>query len=175
MKEVKDRIIKTESINWRKLEWLQNPNLKELTKDSFQKLKASLVKNNFIQPFNVWENNGKTWILDGHHRKRAMEELEKEGYSIPRNLSANFIRCKDRKEAIKLILIYSSIYANVTEEGLYELISVEKLNFEDLKEEIDLPNIDLERFEKGYAPENSTNKADEVNLECPKCGYKWNQ
>jgi ParB-like chromosome segregation protein Spo0J len=176
MKELKDRILKMESIDWRKLEWLQNPGLKELTKASFQKLKTSLVKNNFIQSFNVWENGKKIWILDGHHRKRAMEELGKEGYSIPRMLPANFINCKNRKEAVKLILVYSAIYANVTEEGLYEFITVEKLNFDDLKTEIDLPKINLDKFMEGYAPENSERESDEnveTKNECPRCGHRW--
>jgi DNA modification methylase len=149
-------------VEWRSLEWLQNPNLKEMTKESFQRLKNSLKKNNFIMPFNVWQNNGKTWILDGHHRKRALEEIEKEGVEIPQELPANFIECKDRKEAVKLILVYSSIYANVTEEGLYEMMSLEGLELEEIKLDIDLPQIDFDHFEAGYFEKKGNIDDDEV-------------
>ena len=74
--KIQSKILKTEQIDWKKLEWLQG-NLKELSKESFNKLKTSIVKNGFLMPFHVWEN-GKTWILDGHHRKRALEELQKD-------------------------------------------------------------------------------------------------
>ena len=147
--EIKSRIIKTEDVNWRDLEWLQD-NLKEMKKADFEKLKQSLKVNSFIMPFHVWQQNGTTWILDGHHRKKAMEELAKEGIDIPKKLPATFIRVKNEKEAKKLVLIYSSIYARATDEGLYEYINANDLNFDDLKLEIDLPDFDLDRFETGY-------------------------
>jgi len=147
--EIKSRIIKTEDVNWRDLEWLQD-NLKEMKKADFEKLKQSLKVNSFIMPFHVWQQNGTTWILDGHHRKKAMEELAKEGIDIPKKLPATFIRVKNEKEAKKLVLIYSSIYARATDEGLYEYINANDLNFDDLKLEIDLPDFNLDRFETGY-------------------------
>ncbi len=147
---IENRIIKTDLIGWKRLEWLQNPNLKEMSKDSFLRLKNSLKMNNFIMPFNVWEDDGRVWILDGHHRKKALEEIEKEGIQIPDELPANFINCRNRKEAVKLILVYSSIYANVTSDGLYELINTEGLDFGDIKMDIDLPEINFDKFEKEY-------------------------
>ena len=146
MNDISNRIIKTEEINWREVEWLQG-NLKELSDKQFGKLKQSLIKNSFIMPFNVWQN-GKLWILDGHHRQKAMLELEKEGHSIPDKLPANFIDCKDSKEAKKLVLIYSSIYARASEESLKEFITAADLNFDDLKLEIDLPDMNLENLLK---------------------------
>jgi hypothetical protein len=137
--EITSKIIKTENIKWKNLEWLQG-NLKDIPKTAFQKLKQSIVKNQFIQPFNVWEN-GKLWCLDGHHRLKALQELEKEGHTIPDTLPANFIKCKDKKEAAKLVLVYSSIYARTTDEGLYEFINVEGLDYDELKKEIDLPDM----------------------------------
>jgi len=150
--EIRNRIIKTEPIRWRKLEWLQG-NLKTLSRQSFERLKQSLVKNSFVQPFNVWED-GMLWCLDGHHRKRAMEELEKEGYAIPDCLPANFIDCKDMKEAKKLLLVYSSIYARISEESLYEFLHTEQLDFDAVKLEIDLPDISMPKFEAGWMDEN---------------------
>ena len=122
---IKNKIIKTKLVDWRSLEWLQG-DLKELSDESFNKLKQSLKKNDFIMPFNVW-NNGKTWILDGHHRKRALAELEKEGFKSPSMLPANFIDCKNKKEASKLVLVYSSIYASAEFKCVNREFNFEKL------------------------------------------------
>lgn len=109
--EIKNRIIRTEMVEWRKLRWLQNENLKEMTKSSFEKLKQSLKQNGFVQPFNVWEN-GELWILDGHHREKAMQALVADGIFVPDVLPANFIDCVDEQEAKKLVIVYSAIYAH---------------------------------------------------------------
>jgi len=49
---------------------------------------------------------------------------------------------------VKLILVYSSIYANVTSDGLYELINTESLDFGDIKLDVDLPQINFDKFER---------------------------
>jgi hypothetical protein len=149
---IQNMILKTQLVSWRKLDWLQGE-LKEMTTDAFQRLKNSLVNNNFIQPFNVWQDGKKTWILDGHHRKKALEELEKEGAKIPELLPANYVKCPNKKTALKFVLLYSSIYAHATEEGLYEYINKNEIDFDELKKEIDLPNINSEQFEAGYLKE----------------------
>lgn len=71
---------------------MQNDNLKEISEESLAKLKNSLKRNDFIQPFNVWEDKKKKlWILDGVHRFKAMNELEKDGMKIPDLLPANLV------------------------------------------------------------------------------------
>jgi len=169
---ISNRIIKTELIEWKSLEWLQSPNLKEMTKESFLRLKNSLKNNNFIMAFNVWDQEGKVWILDGHHRKKALEEISREGVGIPDLLPANFIECANRKEAVKLILVYSSIYANVTEEGLYELISLEELDLQELKEMTDLPTIDFKKFEQGYFSDESVDAEPQIDR-AEELNKKW--
>jgi len=114
---IANRIQKTSMVRWRQLQWLQG-GLKKIDAEAFQKLKRSLTQNSFVQPFNIWQDGKTHWILDGHNRKRAMEELEQEGWKIPDVLPANFIRCESRKQGAKLVLLYSSIYANVTRNGL---------------------------------------------------------
>jgi hypothetical protein len=176
---MKNRILKTELISWRSLEWLQNPNLKEMKKEEFERLKNSLKKNDFIQPFNVWDEAGKIWILDGHHRKKALEDLEKNGIFIPDLLPASFVECQNRKDAVKLILVYSSIYANVTEEGLYELMNIEGLQLAEF-DDLVLPTIDLKKFEQGYFDqepqdaEPQLDRAEELNKKWQvKTGDLW--
>lgn len=143
--EIKNRIIKQGLVDWKKLVVLQNNNLKDLTIDGMNKLKNSLYKNNFIQPFNVWEDkDGTIYTLDGVHRSKAMLELEKEGVNIAKELSANFIECENKQEAAKLVLVYSSIYAKVQYEGLEEFLFENNLDIEEVKLEIDIPYIMLD-------------------------------
>ncbi len=153
--EIANKIIKSDLIEWRNLEWLQGK-LKAIPENSLKKLKQSLINNSFVQPFNVWEN-GKLWILDGHHRKLAMEQLEIEGYTIPDKLPANFVECKDKKEASKMVLLYSSIYAKADEQSLTDFLSDNGIDFSDISGEIDLPELDLENF--------SINEVDEEKLD----------
>jgi len=138
---IANKIIKSDLIEWRSLEWLQGK-FKTIPENSLKKLKQSLINNSFVQPFNVWEN-GKLWILDGHHRKLAMEQLEIEGYEIPDKLPANFIQCKDKKAASKMVLLYSSIYAKADEQSLEMFLDEAGLDFADVSLEIDLPELNL--------------------------------
>ena len=138
------RILKTELIDWQNAEWLQG-NLKKISKEALAKLKESLKTNGFVMPFNVWydQSKKKTWILDGHHRKLALQVLNDEGAEIPPKLPANFVDCKNRKEATKLVLVYSSLYARADSDSLLDFMNLEGLDFDLLKGEIDLPDIDL--------------------------------
>jgi len=172
--EIKSNILKQGLVEWKKLVTIQNTNLKELTEDNFKKLKLSLINNSFVQPFNIWESD-KLYCLDGYHRIKALESLEQEGVKIPAKLPANFVKCKDKKQASKLVLIYSSVFAFITNDGLYEHINLQNLNIEDFKSEINLPELDLNLFDIAYSPENKEKEVDEFVLEteCPKCHYKW--
>lgn len=142
--DIRSRIQKQEPVKWRELSWFQSEKLKEMKAREMEKLKTSLKKNSFLQPFNVWDDGERIWILDGHHRQRAMRELEREGFVLPDLLPANFVDCSSRKEAAKLVLVYSSIYATVTEKGLSEFLVEMDLDIEELQLEIDLPELDVE-------------------------------
>jgi hypothetical protein len=174
-KVIKSKILKSEKVNWKSLKQIQKDNFKDLTKEDFEKLKASIVNNNFIESFKIWQDKDTLWILDGTHRIKALHILESQGYMIPEKFNADFIECADKKEAAKLVTIYSSIYAKVTDEGFYEFLSEYNLNFEDLKLEIDIPNIDLEKFEIGYVEKFDPESIDlgmggEAEKKCPHCG-----
>ncbi len=162
MTEIKNKVNQFKLVEWRSLKWLQNENLKDIDLTAFEKLKNSLKKNNFIQPFNVWKDSRrKLWILDGSHRQKAMLELEKEGIKIPKNLPANFIQCKNKKEAAKLVLVYSSLYAKATEVGVKEFLQLNNLLLSDVDSETDL-GLDLNLL----IPENNfDDETPEVNTE----------
>lgn len=184
MEDIESRIVKTELIQWRSATWLQ-ANLKELSDTSFRALKTSLKQNGFAMPFAVWEEiaTGTLWILDGHHRQKAMLELEVEGYRFPDELPANFVDCQNITEAARLVLVYSSVYASVTSDGLFEHLERFDLDFDSLSSMMVLPALNMEEFateflNKNVIPDVSFNNYDEsiadgVELcNCPTCGYE---
>ena len=150
--ELKSRIIGSEQVEWKKLVWLQGDGFKEIFRDDLDKLKKSISENGFIQAFNVWIDkiSGIYYILDGHHRKKAIEELCDEGkLVIPNRLDVNIIDCVDRKEAAKFVLLYSSEYAHITKSGLDEFAEIEGIDIDDILGEINIEpyEMDLEEID----------------------------
>lgn len=167
---IASRVLKTEAINWRELKFVQTDNFKELQPEDRHKLKASIVSNNFTQPFYVWQDNTSVlWCLDGKHRTLLLEELIAEGVNVPYQLPATFIECENKKEAARLVLLFSSQYARVTQEGFHEFITLNDLNYEDLKEQIDLPDFNELRYEQKFdiAGINIPSPEDDVIEEVP--------
>ena len=148
--EIKNRILKSENVEWKKLKFIQSENFKELTKEAYEKLKISIKNNQFIESFKVWQKGKEIYCLDGYHRIKVLKELEKENIAIPDKFSADFIGCKDKQEAAKLVLIYSSIYAKISEEGLYEYLNKNFLSLEDIQNEIDIPEVNFDEFKMGW-------------------------
>ncbi len=140
------RVIKTEYVKWREFKFLQNENLKALSDQDFEKLKTSILTNQFTQPFYVWENDGVLFCLDGFHRNLVLNRMIDEGIIVPVLLPATFIDCENESNAAKLVLIYSSMYAKVSQQGLFDFIEEFDLSFKDLLEEIELPDFSNDRF-----------------------------
>lgn len=170
---IEDKIIKTAKVKWRAFKFLQKESFKEITKKQMEKLKASILNNDFIETFKVTEFDGKVYCLDGYHRCLALSELSAEGYQVPEEFTANFIQCKDMKDAAKKVLVYSSIYASVTDEGLYEFSHDFNIDFESVKCEIEIPSLNLNRYELGYVNDDIAggNGASDEKEVCPNCGY----
>ena len=149
--KIKDRVIKNELINWRELKFIQNEDFKELPVNERERLKASFKLNGFVDPFMVWEDSrGVIWCLDGKHRTMLLEELSLEGVEVPNILPANFMRCSSKREAAKLVLIYSSVYAHITHEGMNNFIQHYSIDFLEIKDYINLPEFSEERFEQKF-------------------------
>lgn len=147
MIEIKSRVLKTEPIKWHQLKFLQSDEFKDLTGLDKEKLKKSILNNSFSQPFYVWEDAGTLYCLDGKHRTNILHELSEEGHKVPEILPATFIHCNDQKEAAKLVLQYSSIYARITQTGLLDFLDAFELPYDDVKFEINLPDFDPISFE----------------------------
>ncbi|MBK7885490.1 MAG: hypothetical protein IPJ81_18125 [Chitinophagaceae bacterium] len=150
---LKSRIIKTQAIKWRELQFIQKDNFKEWVAAGDEKLKQSLIKYQFVDPFKVWENDGILYCLDGYHRYKDLEKLSTSGVEVPELLPATFIGCTDIKEAAELVLVYSSAYARITQHGLYDFINDKEIDFHDIQELIDLPGLSLEMMDDWFLPE----------------------
>lgn len=146
---LQSRVLKTEPVSWRSFQFIQQEEFKDLPEISRQRLRASILANDFTQPFYVWQDpeSGVIFCLDGKHRCRMLEELSGEGYDIPDQLPGTFIFCKDKSEAAKLVLIYSSIYAKITQQGLFDFLQMYELGYDELRDQVDLPDFSVDRFE----------------------------
>ncbi len=139
---IASRIIKTEPINWRELQFIQQENFKEWINDGNLKLIESILKYQFIDAFKVWEFEGKLFCLDGRHRFLDLKSVSESGYNVPDLLPATFIDCKDMKEAAELVLVYSSAYAKITQQGLFDFVQRFDLDFPDLQNIMNIPEFD---------------------------------
>jgi len=142
MQPLQSRILYTKNVKWRDLRFLQQETFKDLTVSDRQKLKNSLIANAFIQPFYVWQDSDEViYCLDGKHRTILLEELIADGTEVPEELPAIFISCENKKEASKLVLVFSSAYARVTMEGFNEFIALHELELPELMEQISIPDL----------------------------------
>ena len=146
-------------------------NLKDLTKERATELMKQIKDLGWVAPVFVWN---KTEILDGHQRLAVLPLLFKEGYTIG-EIPVVDVEAQDKREAAKILLAINSRYGQITEEGLYEFMSIMDLEQIDLSG-LELPEIDLEHFSEGYlnvlSPEEKE-KTGEKNMKCPSCGYEF--
>lgn len=165
--ELRSRILGLEMIDWKAMEFIQSDNFKVSTDEQYQKVVSSLVNNQFVAPFYVWQDKaGKHWCVDGKRRDTVLRRIEEEGgaevynvdtgqnqfyeISIPAELPALIIEADSQEEAAKLVLLYSSGYGEVTQQGLAEFIEQYDLNFPELKFDINLPEFSMPRFEQTF-------------------------
>jgi hypothetical protein len=136
--EIKNRVIRTESVEWRSFKFVQTTKFKHFPPDLEARLRESMISNHFLETFKVWEHKGEIYCLDGYHRCLILRQLEERGYTIPEKLPCEFIECKSKAEAAKLVLIYSSAYATVNKSELHAFIGEYGLDVDRLSEEINL-------------------------------------
>lgn len=147
LQTISSRVIKTELINWRNLQFIQQDNFKEWINNGDAKLLESILKYQFVDPFKVWQQDGVLYCLDGRHRFLDLEKVAESGATVPDMLPGTFIDCNDMKEAAELVLVYSSAYAKITQTGLLEFVQHFDLDFPDLKNILNIPEFDNIAFE----------------------------
>lgn len=128
--------------------------LKSATKENMRKLKNSLIKNGFVFPIYIWKNDNKKFIVGGHHRVKAVQELIAQNYQID-GVPCIEINAKNINEAKKFVLLDSAQYAkiNKTEFGDFALeadIDVNEILNEIVSKEIELADIFKNDFPIDY-------------------------
>ena len=180
-----NRIIKTELVDWKRLIPFQPDNLKKTEPHKLQKLANSLCQNGFSMNFYVWEKEGQIYIIDGHSRWEVLQLIDsgaifpkvhtdKTNYpygmeyqvTIPEKLPCSFLHLKNKTEAKKAVLIYNSKYKNIDSDILAEWVS--DLNLDELKSQIEIPELKLDLENLDYSDKNKeidTNEfSDEMTL-----------
>lgn len=129
--------------------------LKALSKENYDKLKASIESDGFYIPLFVWQHDGDTYLLDGHSRQKVML---KEGWDIEVPYVA--IVADDYDEARRKILYISSQYGVVTEDGFNDFIVG--------LEHLDISNIHFDALDYTLAEANIIDFNDEEDEELAK-------
>jgi len=163
-----------ERIDYRKLKPLQG-GLKILTDKNYGKLKSSLESKGVFAPLFVWRNGKENFLLDGHGRERLFRKEKptfldakgKETFEVP----CVVIDAEDLEDAKQKLLLISSQFQSITQEGLDEFAA-------DLDEAwvLNSSAFDGLRFDEAVAPEDFPEMDDETvktEKKCPKCGYRF--
>ena len=131
--------------------------LKTLSHEAMEKLQRSILEKGFRIPVFIWKKN----ILDGHQRMTAVKELLRTGvYELKDNaLPYIEIQADDERDAKEMLLAISSSYGKMTEEGLTQFMELAEIEWEDIADIVDFPDINLEAMSDGsgtggeYEPE----------------------
>ena len=124
---IKNRIYKSELIEWQNVKDLQPENIKLHYNIAY--LRDSILKYGVAKAYDVCEIDGELYWLDGHTRTEMFRTLESEDIKIPKKLMANFCEVKDRKEAIEILIeVHNQKHNPFDYEVLQEFIEVEELD-----------------------------------------------
>ncbi len=112
-------------IDYRKLKPIQG-NLKDLKTDNYNRLKKSFAEKGMFVPIYVWKDNDDYLILDGHGRERLFSK-EKASFVDSTGVKTHEVPClvipaENLKDAKEKLLIISSQYQTVTQEGFDEFV-----------------------------------------------------
>jgi len=103
--------------------------LKKISRKNLEKLKNRILKKGFNVPYHLWiDEQGASYILDGHQRTLALMELEAQGHPVPDRLPYDIIEAKDIEDAKDALLGISSQYGEFTLEGLRDFSAGMKLD-----------------------------------------------
>jgi len=121
-----------EYIDYKSLIPLQGK-LKSRTKEQRDKSIKTIIEQGFSFPFFVWRDKKDNYVLDGHGRLLALEELASNGYIINNSgeliikddqgweippIPIDLIDAKDKEDAKIKLLKASSMYGKINGEGL---------------------------------------------------------
>jgi len=124
-------------------------NLKALSDARFGQLRSSLETRGFWFPFFVWrDEKEKLWVLDGTQREKVLQWMAARPaeYTLPERYPAVLIDADSRTEAAEAVLLQSGAYGKITQQGLFDFITDNDVNFDDLMGDLSLPDINMGDF-----------------------------
>jgi len=132
--------------------------LKELQRDEYDKLKASIVQEGFFEPLEIWTDaDGKHWIIDGHQR---LFVCDKEGFDLDDDIPTRPMPAEDREHAARRLLALNSRFGRMTGQGLYEFMHSFEIDPSEL-DKFSLSDIDMDSFKLEYFEDNAAPPGDE--------------
>ena len=157
---IKNRIKQLIEVDWQNLKAIQPEDVK--IQNNLDALKASLKKHGFSLPFAVWIDGADIYTIDGHTRKKALQELQAEGVEIPDKLKAFEIEAKDRKEAVQILVeVFNQKHNPFDNEVLVNWLDVEQVEIQDLE----AVNLSSPIIEKSEVQEDDFEIPDEDEIE----------
>lgn len=143
-------------------------NLKELSKENYDKLKKEILELGMSEPIGVWRDKNKNNVLSGTQRTLTLRAMRKEGFKIPK-VPVSFIEAENKREAQKKILALTSQYGEITRQGLREFMEDAKITFDDIKDSFRFPEISFDKFEEEFFEGGTKGLCDEDEVpELPK-------
>ena len=124
--------------------------LKELSKENYNKLRKQILSLGFSEPMSVWKaDDGRWMIINAHQRHRVLSEMKRsEGYNIPK-IPCSIIEAKSEHEAKKKVLALTSQFGEMTKDGLFEFASLNNIGLDELND-FRFPEIDFEEFKDEF-------------------------
>lgn len=148
MKTIEIKCKGSEELDLEQIEAFQG-NLKDLSKENYDRLRKQILELGFSAPIAVWKHEGHNYCLDGHQRIRVLTEMKRaEGFTIPK-LPVFAVEASTEHEAKKKILALASQFGEITGQGLFEFASVNNIDLLEL-DGFRLPEIDMETFKKEF-------------------------
>lgn len=142
------------TIDYTKLVGIQG-NLKFLSNENFEKIEFSLKKFGWFLPLYLWNDNGTFRIIDGHGRLKYLTQTNATTENNSKEFTYLLIEAQNMSEAKEKLLVISSQYHTLTEEGFEEFTADMDKDFLDYATNFDALFKELENTEiEDVEPEN---------------------
>lgn len=123
--------------------------LKSLSKENYEKLKAEIANQGFSFTVHIWLDGGKPYILDGHQRVRTMRKMVEEGWECPA-IPVSVVEAENASQAKRKLLGAASQYGKIEKQGLYEFVVQAGIEAEELVAQYEIPGVDLPSFNEEF-------------------------
>lgn len=122
--------------------WFQG-DLKNLSDESYEKLKKQILELGFSEPVTVWEDGGKLKLLNGHQRVATLRKMQEEGYRVP-YVPYSIVEAENEEEAKRKVLSLTSTFGEITPLGLAHFIQDTTIDLPELKADFQLAGVDID-------------------------------